>query len=129
MQRSVGTVTAAHYSHSTYGSGFTLTGRISFGDRTFQGTASGYASWYCCDGSSEPPFVLHGTSAAGDLDATCLDRVGLWDATPTAGYLQCTGRVGDGPTRTTRLVVVLPVAKEESTQHGAAYSYSGVFAG
>jgi hypothetical protein len=122
-------VTAGHTVYSTNGSGFVLTGRLSFGGRTFSGTASGGASWSCCDGSVEPPVHLHGSSAAGDLDASCLDAVGTYDATPTAGYLLCTGHVGNGPTSTTRLVVALPVAREGSTQHGYSYSYSGVFAG
>jgi hypothetical protein len=129
VARSAGTVTAAHSSYSINDSSFVLTGRISFGGRTFSGTASGGASWFCCDGTTEPPVQLHGSSSAGDLDASCIDAVGMYDATPTAGYLLCTGHVGNGPTSTTRLVVVLPIAREDPTQHGYSYSYSGVFAG
>jgi hypothetical protein len=128
VKRSTGTVEAHSYSYSTSSVSFVLTGSISFGNRTFKGTASGGASWFY--GSSEPPFQLHGSAPDGDLDAICLDRAGMYDATPTAGYLQCTGHVGDGATTTTRLVVALPEASGGPGQyHGYAYDYSGVFAG
>jgi hypothetical protein len=129
VARSAGTVEAYEFIYSTYSYGYSLTGSVSFGNRTFDGTASGGYGVYCCDGSVPEPFALHGSSPDGDLDATCTDHVGLYMGTPTAGYLQCTGHIGDGGTTTTRLVIALPVAQENPTQHGSSYGYSGAFAG
>ncbi|HUR50955.1 MAG TPA: hypothetical protein VMZ11_02410 [Mycobacteriales bacterium] len=128
--RSLGTVEASYSVYSTSAVGVSLTGDVSFGNRTFHGTAGGSADWYCCDGSTEPLIPLHGSSPDGDLDATCVDGLGMSDATPTAGTLVCTGHIGDGAVTTTRLVVALPIASGGSAPyHGYSYHYSGVYAG
>ena len=130
VKRSAGTVVAEHSDSSVESTSFALTGSISFGNRTCQGTASGGVFWYCCGEGIEPPIPLHGSSPDGDLDATCVDDVDLYMDDPGAGYLVCTGHIGDGTTATTRLVIALPITSGATDPHqGTNYGYSGVFAG
>jgi hypothetical protein len=125
--RSSGTAFASGYwepSDCYYG--FALTGSISFGSRTFQGTARASVDFNCWE-DPEPPLELTGTSPDGDLYAVCIDKVYLYPDQATAGTLNCTGHIGDGPTKLTRIAVALPDV--EYGLHGQSYSYSGYFAG
>lgn len=95
----------------------------------FTGTAEGGTGPYFY-----PPvttFTLHGSSAHGDLDATC-----HYPSTTTAlgqvpgSKITCTGAIGGGPTGSTTLALAygLPYVSDPGT-HGGTYVYDGVFAG
>lgn len=91
-----------------------LTGHLHFGGHTFTGTATSL-------NAVGAPHTLHGTSPAGDLDATCTDFG------PAA--LKCVGSIGTGPTGHTNLALVLGPYSQDSVPKGTSSHAEGVFAG
>ena len=111
----------------------TLTGKIPIGARqSFIGTAyiDGYSlSNQATTGSVDPTFHLHGTSAQGTLEGTCLGDV---EAPPLPGShglataaFTCTASLAGAAPARAAVVAVMPIRHVDS--YGYTSSYTGRF--
>jgi hypothetical protein len=126
LTRSQGTVEARFVQYTSDSVSFLFSGTISFGDRTFTGTAGGGRL------VGEPTFTMNGQSPDGNVvTATCRDEdaIDLGLDAPTAAVLTCTGSVAGGPVRTTVLDVVLPQHDPSVPYHGQGVTYDGTYVG
>jgi hypothetical protein len=128
------TVTGPNFVQNNNSIGFEYSGQLTFGGRTFHGSAIGGTVVSALGPTIDiPPFVLTGTSSTDTLSATCS---GKWAGTrdelsPLTGaalaFLTCDGSVNGGPPAQTTLLSVYRLTFIDA--HNNQYSYDGAFAG